>query len=250
MEPSREIVRKEERLDLLQRVIRTRLRVRMEIPSTRYCWITLLLALEGDNQNRHLVIDPVADFHRALRQSRTSGIRLSFFDREGVPCSFPARVLAVRPTEIWAEFPSVIYRSQRRAYYRVQAIAGMEIIFQDAETPEIRAQVKDYGLGGLAFYKDRGAGWFRRWVEEVELRGNRIRIPTGEEILEIPISLAVVRRITAFHPEAVRGALEFLQFSESSRTHLTRLVFEQQRQMIQKMKEQESHPEFQGVSSL
>ena len=239
MEPPREIIRDEERLDLLKRVIRTRQRVRMEIPDTPYCWITLLLALEEEQRNHHLVIDPVADFQRALQQSGASGIRLSFFDRESVPCAFPAQVLNVQPDAIWAEFPPVIFRLQRRAYYRVQAAAGMEIIFQDTEIPEIRAQIKDYGLGGVAFYKDRGAGWFRQLVEEMELRGNRILIPTEGELLEIPISLAVVRRITAFHPGTIRGALEFLQFPESSRIQLTRLVFEQQRKIIQQIKGQE-----------
>jgi c-di-GMP-binding flagellar brake protein YcgR len=249
-EPPRETIKGEERLDLLQRVMRTRGRVRMEIPASRYCWITMLLALAGDSRNRHLVIDPVADFLRALQRSGASEIQLSFFDREGVPCSFSARVLAVQPREIWAEFPPVIYRWQRRAYYRVQAGAGMEIIFQDAAGPEIKAQIKDYGLGGLAFYKDRGTGWFRRLVEAMELRGNRILIPSGTKLLEIPVALAVVRRITVFHPEAIRGALEFLRIPEASRSQLTRLVFEQQRQRIQKTKEQEGPPGLRGFPVL
>lgn len=236
MAQSFETVSGEEVLDLLQRIIRNRLRVRLEIPDSPFSWITLLLALEEDQEKRHLVIDPVPDFSRILRLRREPGIVLYFFDREGVPCSFSSRVLAVQPREIWAEPPAEITRFQRRAFYRVPATPGMEILFQDANISGIRAAVKDYGLGGVAFYKDRGGDWFRRLAEEEELRENRIRIPNGKVILEIPISLAVVRRITVFHPECIRGALEFLQIPESSRSQLTRLIFEKQRQIIQEIK--------------
>jgi hypothetical protein len=238
--PSFETVSGAKGRDLLQRVIRNRLRVRLEIPDSPYSWLTLLLALEGDRENRRLVIDPVPDFSRVFRLCREPGIILNFFDREGVPCSFATRVLAVQPREIWAAPPAEIIRRQRRAFYRVPAIPGMEIIFQDEELPGIRAAIKDYGLGGVAFYKDRGEGWFRRLVEEAELRENRLRIPAGKATLEIPISLAVVRRITVFHPECIRGALEFLQLPPSSRSLLTGLIFEQQRQVLQKIKAQEA----------
>ena len=244
MDPVREIIADEERLDLLQRVIRTRARVRMEIRGTPYSWITLLLAVEADEHHRYLVLDPVPDFGRFLGSFREPMVVLSFFDREGVPCTFATRVLAVQPREIWIEIPPVINRIQRRAYYRIPAARGMEIVFQDEEVRGIRAGIKDYGLGGVAFYKEQGEDWFRRLVEEAELRGNRILIPTGEAFLEIPISLAVVRRITLFHPETIRGALEFRQFPESSRAQLTRLIFEYQRRMIQKIKEQDERPGF------
>jgi hypothetical protein len=242
VEQPRDIIRGEERWDLLEGLIRNRVRVRLEFPDSPYSWITLLLAIEGDQQNPYLVVDPVPDFQRVLRAGRDPRIVLSFFSREGVPCFFSARVLAVHSQEIWTELPVEIIRTQRRAFYRVPATPGMEIVFPDAEAPGIPAGIKDYGLGGIAFYQDRGTDRLRRLVVEAELRGNRIRVPSGKEILEIPISLAVVRRITVFHPEVIRGALEFLQFSEASRSQLTRLVFEQQRQIIQKSKGSEDRP--------
>jgi hypothetical protein len=55
-------------------------------------------------------------------------------------------------------------------------------------------------------------------------------------MLTIPIPLAEIRRIVGIPPDTVQGALEFLQMPESSRTQLERLISEQQRLVIQKIK--------------
>ena len=186
----------------------------------------------------------MTDFDRALRQSEALHLDFSFFDREGAPCSFSASVLAVDPREIWVEVPAVIDRIQRRAFYRVKADPGMEVVFQDVACRGITARIRDYSLGGLAFYQDLYDAWFSKLAQEDQLCDNRIIIPDGRGILEIPVALAVVRRIVVFPPHTIQGALEFLQVPDPARAHLGRLVFEHQRQVIQKIKGTEAQREF------
>jgi c-di-GMP-binding flagellar brake protein YcgR len=221
---------------LLHSAIKSRQRIRMEIPRTEYGWITLFLGFETGPGGPWLIIDQVAGFDQALRFSRNQTIALSFFDRAGVPFNFSTEVRFSQPKEIWVELPRMIYRVQRRAFFRVKASWGMEIMVRDLLHQEYKARVKDYSMGGVAFYKELGEQWFKQLEADVTLQDNALLFPLGEELLTIPIPSAEIRRIVDFPPHAIQGALEFLQRPESSRSQLERLIFEQQRLVIQKTK--------------
>jgi hypothetical protein len=221
---------------LLQTAIKSRQRIRMEIPRTTYSWITLFLGFETGPGGPWLIIDQVAGFDQALRYSRNQDIALAFFDRAGVPFNFSTEVRFSQPKEIWVELPRTIYRVQRRAFFRVKASLGMEVMLRDLVDQEYRARVKDYSMGGVAFYKELCEQWFKELRTDVTLQDNALLFPLGEEILTIPIPLAEIRRIVGFPPHTIQGALEFLQIPESSRSQLEHLIFEQQRLVIQKIK--------------
>jgi c-di-GMP-binding flagellar brake protein YcgR len=222
---------------VLQSAIKSRHRIRMEIPQTEYAWITLFLGFETGPEGPWLIIDQVTGFDQALRLSGNQTIAVSFYDRTGVPYNFSTKVHLSRPKEIWVELPQMLYRVQRRAFYRVKASLGMEIMLRDMLRQEYRARIKDYSMGGVAFYKELGEQWFKDLAVDVTLQDNVLLVPLGEEILTIPIPSAEIRRIVDFPPHAIQGALEFLQIPESSRSQLERLIFEQQRLLIQKIKQ-------------
>jgi c-di-GMP-binding flagellar brake protein YcgR len=221
---------------VLQAAIESRQRVRMEIPRTAYSWITLFLGLDGGSGGPWLIIDQVAGFDQALRFSGNQTIGVSFFDRAGVPFNFSTEIHLSHPKEIWAELPRMICRVQRRACYRVSAPLGMEIMLRDLVFREHKARIKDYSTGGVAFYKELYEHWFKELSVDVQLRDNVLLFPLGEEIIPIPIPLAEIKRIEDYPPHTVQGALEFLKIPDSSRSRLERLIFEQQRRIIQKIK--------------
>lgn len=240
MEQTRELLENKALLDLLKEAIQRRSRVRMEVPGTPYSWITVLLDLEGKPPTGQLVIDPVPDLERAFRLQRTRDVSLSFSDSEGAPCSCSTPVLNADPQAIRTGLPEVIVRVQRRAFFRIKAAPGSEVVFRDPIPAGMRARVKDYSQGGLAFYKDPYGEEFSRLVEEVQLKDNRLVLPAEGGVLEIPIPLAVVRRIAAFPPHTIQGALEFLRVPEASRLLLSRLIVDQERLTIQRIKKQET----------
>ena len=208
----------------------------MEIPSTTLAWITLLLGFEAGPGGPWLLIDQVAGFDQALRSSGNQTIAVSFFDQTGVPLHFSTEVRFSRTREIGVELPGMISRVQRRAFFRVRASQGMEIMLRDLVNQEYKAQIKDYSLGGVSFYKELYEQWFKELKAEVRLQDNALRFPFEGEIVTIPIPLAEIRRVEGYPPHTIQGALEFLQLPESSRAQLDRLIFERQRQLIQKIK--------------
>ena len=88
----------------------------------------------------------------------------------------------------------------------------------------------------MAFHKELCEQWFKELKTDIKLQDNALLFPLGEEILTIPIPLAEIRRIAGFPPHTIQGALEFLQIPDSSRSQLERLIFEQQRLVIKKIK--------------
>jgi c-di-GMP-binding flagellar brake protein YcgR len=221
---------------VLKTAIETRQRVRMEIPRTAYSWITLLIGLEGGSGGHWLIIDQVPGFDDALRFSGKETIDVSFFDRTGVPFNFSTEIHLSLPREIYAEMPRMISRVQRRASYRVSAPLGMEIMLRDLVCREHKARIKDYSTGGVAFHKELSEHWFKELAVDVQLRDNALLFPLGDKIMTIPIPLAAIKRIEDYPPHNIQGALEFLKIPESSRSQLERLIFEQQRRIIQKIK--------------
>lgn len=237
MEQPAQLIQGGDILPILQSAIKSRQRVRMEIPRTNYSWITLFLGFEAGAGGPWLIIDQVTGFDQALRFSRNQTIALSFFDWAGVPFNFSTEVRFSQPKEIWVELPRMIYRVQRRAFFRVKASLGMEVMLRDLVDQKYKARVKDYSMGGVAFYKELCGQWFKELKTEVKLQDNALLLPRGDKILTIPIPLAEIRRIVGIPPDTVHGAMEFLQMPKSSHTQLERLISEQQRLVIQKIKQ-------------
>ena len=180
---------------------------RMEFPRTRYSWVTMLLEIRSPDNSHYLLIDKVAGFEAALSSSLDRNVSLEFTEKTGVPCRFSTRVIALHNQAIWCELPQVIYRIQRRQYFRIEALLGMEITFRIGSSGEReKAKVKNYGAGGAAFFMEGdlklGAGDF--------LNDIHLTIREGTEWIDFHIPQAVVRRIESPSMEERRFVLSSL----------------------------------------
>ena len=215
--------------ELLRYLIDSRRMFKIQIPDTPYCWITLLSGIKKDEHSNSLLIDGVPGFKEALSLSKDREVRLEYMDPGGILCYFDARVGKIFPKMIWVECPEVIYRIQRRKFFRLKAQGGTEIVFRVAPEKEERAKVRDYSLGGLAFLTERP---FPLKMND-QLKDLCLRIPEEGNWLTVPIPLAVVRRIGS-QPGRFSYALEFLQMSDTTRERLTRHIFEKERLLLRK----------------
>ncbi len=111
-------------IDTLRQVIDSRIVCKMEIPRAKQSWITLLLEIRSIGNDYHLLIDRVAGFEAALSKSPDREVSLEFMDKGRVPSRFNTRVIASHSKEILSELPKVIYRIQRRQYFRIEAPLG------------------------------------------------------------------------------------------------------------------------------
>ncbi len=88
--------------------------------------------LKKMNTSNSLLIDGVPGFEEALSLSKDREVTLEYMDPGGILCYFDARVGKIFPKMIWVECPKVIYRIQRRRFYRLKAQGGTEIVFRVA----------------------------------------------------------------------------------------------------------------------
>ncbi len=233
MDSADEIIQGNRVKDILQSLILSGQLCKMEISRTPYCWLTLLTQVKEDRHGNLLLIDRVPDFEKALSSSRRQEVLIEYLESNTVPCSFISRVVRVDAQGIWVELPGKIHRIQRRKFFRLRALVGTEIVFyMRAEVGE-RGKVRDYSLGGVAFLIGRGV----ILKPGDQLKGLQLRIPEGENWLEIPIPLAVVKRVQAdfFHGETLY-ALEFLDFPEAAMKGFNQHIFEKQRTLLRRVK--------------
>jgi c-di-GMP-binding flagellar brake protein YcgR len=226
-----EIIKGEGLTKMLREWIRSKRVCKMEIPDTEYGWFTLLLGMGGEKDSPLLAIDHIAGFEKALAGAKTREVLIEFLERDGVRCSFTARILGCLPDQIHATLPEAIQRLQRRASFRMEALSGTEISFHVDPKREERGKVKDYSLGGLSFLVERdlpfGVG-DRITGIDLQLPGSR-----GTRILRIPQT--VIRRIET-DPQGRRVcALEFLELAKKTRDELWTHLIETQRKVIAKM---------------
>lgn len=215
-------------LGTLHGLIDSRRVCRMEIPNTPFSWITLILGMQSMKGSHFLLIDKVAGFEKALSQSRKKDIAIDFMESDGVPCYFKTEVVELRPDALWVEMPEFIMRMQKRRFYRVKARLGTQLIFRPAPGQEEKAQVRDYSMGGVAFFMDRHVDLH----EENQVSDVELRIPHAQECLTFYNPLAEVLRI---EPQATGKdicVLEFLGMSEATKERLWRHIFDEQRMLL------------------
>jgi c-di-GMP-binding flagellar brake protein YcgR len=226
-----EIITGHELVERLQALIDSRRILKMEIPRTRFSWVTMILGMQKQDNSDFLLVDPVARFESIISRFPTQEVSFEFLEK-GVLCKFSSRVIRCHRRAIWLEFPKSMERIQRRAYFRIEASRGPEIIFR-IEGKEQKGRVKDYGLGGVSFFMESHL----KLKKDDELTNLTLILPQGNAMISYPIPLAVVKRIEE-HFEGRRRlcALEFLNLEGTIREELSHHIFEEERILIQRIR--------------
>jgi len=232
MDPSAEILDGNRMVGTLRLAMDGRKLCRMEISDTKQGWITLILGIEPAGTSPHLLIDKVNGLEEALSESETKEILFEFMETDGVPCQFQTRVVKFHRSGCWMELPKWILRVQKRRFYRVKARLGTEIIFRVDREGQEKATVRDYSMGGVAFFLDRD----RMLNIETQVTDVQLRIPQGDGWIEFYNALAVVRRVERHTTGKDICVLEFLGMSEGTKERLWKHIFEEQRMALKKTK--------------
>jgi c-di-GMP-binding flagellar brake protein YcgR len=222
-------------IDTLRRLIDSRIVLKMEIPRAKQSWITLLLEIRPIGNDYLVLIDRVAGFEAALSKSPDRKVSLEFMEKGGGPSRFTTRVIASHSQEILSELPKAIYRTQRRQYFRIEALLGAEITFlAESSTEQKNAKVKNYSAGGVAFFIESGLNFS---VGD-SLTDIHLIIPEGERVIRFHIPKAAIRRI---EPESGYGGkalcvIEFIEMQTQTRNDMISHIFRQQRVVIQRIR--------------
>jgi hypothetical protein len=118
---------------------------------TPSCWDAWAAKIHPAEDSDCLFIDGVGGFEQALPPSQDRKITLKYSDAQVFFCRFHTGVMKTFPQGIWVECPEAIYRTQRRAFHRVKAPGRTEIVFPWGAGKKVRARVRHYNLGGVAF---------------------------------------------------------------------------------------------------
>ena len=206
---------------------------KVKIPNTPFSWEARISEIREEGNCSYLFIDGVRGFEQTLPPLQERKITLEYADAQVFFCHFHAGVVDASPQSIWVECPEVIYRMQRRAYHRVKATGGTEIIFPLEDETEVIGRVRDYSLGGVAFFAE----------PDLPLKPNGhlkdlfLRIPEEGDWFMVEIPLAIVRRVEPPGPNGMRVyALEFLGLEETMRKRFSQHIAEIQRHLLRKFK--------------
>ena len=218
----------------LRRLIDARIVCKMGIPRAKQSWITLLLEIRSAGNGYTLLIDRVAGFEDVFSKFPEEKVSLEFMDKAGVPCWFYTKVIACHQ-EILLELPEVIYRTQRRQYFRIEALPGTEIAFlSGSSTERKKAPVKNYSAGGVAFFLEKDL--------ELEV-GNPLNdilvtIPEDGKLSRFHIPKAAIRRIEpgSRYGEKALCVIEFIEIQRETRNNMLSHVFRQQLAMRRRIR--------------
>jgi len=213
-------------------LIESRIPLQMEFPRSHFMWITFLLEMKKTGQASFLLIDHVKQFEDALATRPDGEISLEFREKSGVPCIFHTKVLKCTPEGIWAEFPDVIHRVQKRQNFRIEPPLGSEIIFQQEMGVRGSATLQNLSAGGAAFFVKKG---FNLSPGDV-LHGVELKISAGDEGLVFVIPEATVRRIGKEYDyrKSLIG-IEFTNISDQTRNDILAYILRAQREWIRKI---------------
>jgi len=221
-------------VDTLHWVIESRFVCKMEIPRTDKSWVTRLLEVRNVRNAYHLLIDSVPGFEAALSESPFKEVSLEFEDRAGALCRFHTKIIAWNPKQILSGLPKEISRIQRRKYFRVEALLGTEITFQDGSSTERKkAEVKNYSAGGSVFFLENDL----KFNVGDSLTDIHLNVPEGEEWVRFCIPKAAVRQVESESSLSGQAlcAIEFTGIPGETRNGITFHAFRQQRMILQRI---------------
>ena len=221
-------------INTLRPLIDSRTVCKMGIRGATQNWITLLLEIRSTGNAHHLLVDRVEGFENVFSKLPSAEVSLEFMDKVGVPCWFYTKVITCHK-ELLTELPEVIYRTQRRQYFRVEAFLGTEITFLAGSSNERKkASVKNYSGGGVAFFMEKD------WELNVgdSLSDILLNIPEGGELVRFHIPKATVRRIEpgSRYGEKALCATEFIEIQIETRNNMLSHVFRQQMVMVKSIR--------------
>ncbi len=213
-------------------LLESRTPLKMEFPRTRFMWTTFLLEIKKTGPESFLLIDQVKQFENALATRPDGEISVEFRERSGVPCVFRTKVIKCTPEGIWAEFPQMIHRVQKRQNFRIDPPLGSEILFQQEMGERGSATLQNLSAGGAAFLVKKG---FNLSPGDV-LRNVELKIPAGDEGLVFSVPEATVRRIEKeFDYGKSLIGIEFTSIPDQTRNDLLAYVLRIQRDWIRKI---------------
>lgn len=221
-------------INTLQPLIDSRIVCKMGIHRAQQSWITLLLEIRRVGNRYNLLIDRVAGFEDVHSKFPNEEVSLEFTDEVGVPCWFYTKVIASHK-EILSELPEVIYRVQRRQYFRIEAFLGTEITFLvGSSTERKKATVKNYSAGGVAFFMEKD-----------------LKLNVGDLLIDIHLNIPEDGKLTGFHnlkaairrieqgsryDEKALCAMEFIEIQREIKSNIFAHIFKQQLKMIQRIR--------------
>jgi len=227
-----EIIVGDKVLETLREWINTRQICRLKIPNTPHGGITVLLGFRDKNGIPCLVIDKIPTFDQILPRYLNQEIEIEFLEKKGILCSFHTKLLESQSKYVLTTLPEVIFRFQRRKYFRVNARLGTRVIFQIKKGESRCANVKDYGVGGIAFFIDPTTE-----LKEGDILTNiNLKIPFLDRRLNFYISKGVIKRRELESSGKFICAVEFLEMLEPTREKLWYHILEEQRLQIRRMK--------------
>lgn len=227
-----EIIEGERIFRILRDVIETRQLCRIRIHSSQFGGLTLILNLRKISKVPCLVIDKIPHIDPILSQPQYKEIDIDFLEKGGVTCYFRTRIIESQQNFILAEIPKTIFRLQRRRFFRIDAKAGAEIIFYTQAGGEERAKVKDYGVGGIAFFLESQIN-----LKEGEILYDiNLKLPCAGQWVTFHIPKGIVKRIKKELSDKFICAVEFLEILEKTREKLWYHILEDQRSQIRKFK--------------
>jgi c-di-GMP-binding flagellar brake protein YcgR len=221
-------------LKTIQAIIDNRVVGKIEIPETKYSWITMILEIKRMKGSSFLSIEKIEGLESLLSKFPNREVSLEFMDKGGVPCRFRTRVVEYRPDDIWSELPKEIYRIQKRQFFRINTLPGTEITFKIGPAQKEKGEVKNLCEGGVAFFTEKDLN-----INAGDLLNDiTLSIPEGNERLSFYIPQAVIRRMESpsVHERRTLYGSEFLKMSEKTRGKITAYIFQQQMVVIRKLK--------------
>ena len=221
-------------LKTLQAIIDNRVVGKLQIPDSKYSWITTILDIKRIEGSSFLSIERIDGLESLLSKFPKQEVSLEFMDKGGVPCRFRTRVVEYRFNDIWSELPKEIYRIQKRQFFRIDTPPGAKITFRMGPAQQEKGEMKNLCEGGVAFFTEKDLNLHAGDI----LKDVNLNIPEGDERLRFHIPQAVIRRMSKPSGRERRTLYgsEFLEMSKETRDKINAYVFQQHLVVIQKLK--------------
>ncbi|MGW8187886.1 MAG: flagellar brake protein [Desulfobacterales bacterium] len=217
---------------VFESLIKSKILIKLRLSDTDYEQLTLLTGFRRKWNRTFILLGYPDGFKAAVGNKDAWDIDFEFTGPDRIPYSFSTIGGEIYRNQLCLPFPELVYRNQRRKFFRLEAPEGTTVEFACRQS-ECRAHVVDISVGGALIAKvcrvDGDQNDLPFQVGDV-LEDVTLMFPSESGETRVKIKKAIVVRFDRRGPHtAACCGLEFIEIKQSQVDTLTEFIYTLQR---------------------
>ena len=226
------MIQGKDRFDIFEQLRKDKTLIQIFLLGVDYKQLTIVTGIQARKNMLFFLIDYPKGFKEAVSDVEIWEMRFEFIGTDNLQYGFITSYGEIIGNEIWIRFPESIERTQRREHFRIEVPLGTKLHFK-IKSARFEMDVINISLRGALVTNIQKKAILKSGEDLIDVQ---LVFPSEKEDLVLNIKKVSVKRAEK-NPRLGRYdyGLYFIIIEKNEETDLTKIIYELQRKLLQKI---------------